>query len=220
METGLVVLWGTLVGLDLVTGPQVMIARPLVAGTVAGAILGDPVAGVTVGMLLELFALEVVPVGGSRYADYGPAAVAAAWVAVDAPLGLALGPAALVGLVVARAGEESMQFIRRRNDSRVQANRSALDRGDAGTLVRLQLIGIGADAVRAAALTLLGLGLAALARDVIPWSARSAAVLGMLLVAIGAGTASAAALRVAGHGAAARWLIAGAALGFVVAGFV
>jgi len=33
--------WGTLVGLDLVSGPQIMIARPLVAGTVAGALAGD-----------------------------------------------------------------------------------------------------------------------------------------------------------------------------------
>src|SRR6266516_8090724 len=33
--------WGTLVGLDLVSVPQMMIARPIVAGPVAGAILGD-----------------------------------------------------------------------------------------------------------------------------------------------------------------------------------
>ena len=38
---GLLLAWGTLVGLDLASVPQMMIARPLVAGVVSGAILGD-----------------------------------------------------------------------------------------------------------------------------------------------------------------------------------
>ena len=38
-------LWGTLVGLDLVSVPQAMISRPLVAGTVAGWLVGDVHAG-------------------------------------------------------------------------------------------------------------------------------------------------------------------------------
>ena len=33
----LLVLWGTIVGLDLVSVPQAMLARPVVAGAVAGA---------------------------------------------------------------------------------------------------------------------------------------------------------------------------------------
>src|SRR5882762_10628148 len=37
----LLLMWGTLVGLDLVSVPQAMIARPIVAGPIAGAILGD-----------------------------------------------------------------------------------------------------------------------------------------------------------------------------------
>ena len=39
-------MWGTVVGLDLISVGQFMLARPLVAGTVAGMIVGDPVAGV------------------------------------------------------------------------------------------------------------------------------------------------------------------------------
>ena len=61
---GWVLLWGVLVGLDLASVVQSMITRPLVAGTVTGFILGDPVAGATVGTVLELFALEgFAPVG-------------------------------------------------------------------------------------------------------------------------------------------------------------
>ena len=39
--------------------------------------LGDPGSGLTAGIILELFALEVLPVGAVRYPDYGPASVAA-----------------------------------------------------------------------------------------------------------------------------------------------
>jgi mannose/fructose/N-acetylgalactosamine-specific phosphotransferase system component IIC len=42
-------LWGTLVGLDLVSVPQMMIARPIVAGPVAGALLGDLATGLALG---------------------------------------------------------------------------------------------------------------------------------------------------------------------------
>jgi mannose/fructose/N-acetylgalactosamine-specific phosphotransferase system component IIC len=55
--------WGIVAGLDLVSVLQAMVSRPLVSGTVAGAIVGDPVAGVLVGMVLELYALEVLAVG-------------------------------------------------------------------------------------------------------------------------------------------------------------
>lgn len=213
----LVVLWGTIAGLDLVTGPQIMIARPLVAGTVAGALLGDVTSGLIVGVVLELYALEVLPVGGSRYADYGPASAAAAMAAAGAPLQFAVGPAVLLGLAVAWLGEESMQIVRRRNDRRVHAWGPALDRGDAGALLRLQMVGIGIDTIRAALVTAVGLTAALVIRDVIVWPGRSATLLSLLVVAAGVGTAIAAALRVSGHGAAVRWLIVGGAVGLAFA---
>ena len=71
-------LWGTLVGLDLVSVPQMMIARPLVAATVAGLILGDVETGLRLGVLFELFQLDILPVGAVRYPEYGPAC-SSAW---------------------------------------------------------------------------------------------------------------------------------------------
>jgi mannose/fructose/N-acetylgalactosamine-specific phosphotransferase system component IIC len=41
-------LWGAVVGLDLVSFPQVLLSRPLVAGAGAGLILGDPLVGLQV----------------------------------------------------------------------------------------------------------------------------------------------------------------------------
>src|SRR5438105_2334045 len=69
--------WGTLVGVDLVSLPQMMIARPLVAGTVAGAILGDIPTGLKLGVVFELLQYDILPVGAVRYPEYGPATVAA-----------------------------------------------------------------------------------------------------------------------------------------------
>ena len=69
--------WATLVGLDLASVLQGLFNRPLVAGAVAGAIIGDPEAGLRIGAALELFALDVLPIGASRYPDYGAATVAA-----------------------------------------------------------------------------------------------------------------------------------------------
>ena len=41
----LLLIWGTLTAVDLVSVPQAMISRPLVAGTVAGCLAGDLEAG-------------------------------------------------------------------------------------------------------------------------------------------------------------------------------
>ena len=115
--TALVALWvwGTLVGLDLISVGQFMLARPLVAGTVAGVIVGDPVAGGMVGAVLELFALDVLPVGAVRYPDYGIGAVAGTVVAADAPRLLGMGLAVAVGLAIAYLGELGIARVRTMN---------------------------------------------------------------------------------------------------------
>ena len=62
-----VVMLGALLGLDVVTFPQAMISRPLVAATAAGAFVGSPFAGLTIGATLELLALGMLPFGASKY---------------------------------------------------------------------------------------------------------------------------------------------------------
>src|SRR5207245_2905761 len=80
----LLLAWGTLVGLDLVSVPQMMIARPLVAGPIAGAMLGDVATGLQLGVLFELFQYDILPMGATRYPEYGPATVAAVSAALAA----------------------------------------------------------------------------------------------------------------------------------------
>lgn len=202
---GALVGWGVVTGIDLVSVLQAMVARPLVAGTVAGAIVGDPGAGVLVGMVLELFALDVLPVGGTRYPDYGPAATAASLVAAGGGVD-ALGLGVVVGLLVAHAGEWSIVLLRRRNTKRVREAAVALDAGDVRTIQRVQLGGIGRDAVRAFVLTVGGIGVALAVRRWPPVTGRASLLVFAVLVGIGLATAALNGKRLARGRAGLAWL--------------
>jgi PTS system mannose-specific IIC component len=211
------VLWGTLVGLDLVSVPQAMISRPVVAGAVAGWLAGDVNTGLRVGVLLELFALDVLPIGAVRYPDYGPATVAAVALAAGAPWELGLGLAATLGLILAVVGGWSLQLVRRSNARAIQQRAAALAAGQSSAIRLLQYGGLLRDAARAAALTVVGLAVAwALAR----WVRldRPTAV-ALTLVSVGSALAAVVngALRSAGRGARLRWLAVGLGGGLLLA---
>lgn len=211
------VVWGTLVGLDLVSVAQSMIARPVVAGAVAGMLLGDPAAGFRVGVLLELFALDVLPIGAARYPDYGPATVAAAAVAAGSPWELSLGLAGTVGLLVSVVGGWSLQQLRRRNAEAIQRRTAALAAGESAAIRRLQYGGIARDTVRSALLTAVGLLAAWAAERLLVLDRRTAIALTLVLVGAGLAAALGGALRSAGRSRRLRWLAAGLVLGFALA---
>ncbi len=210
--------WGTLVGLDLVSVGQVMIARPFVAGTVAGLILGDPLAGGTVGMVLELFALDVLPVGVTRYPDYGVGAVAAAATAAGSPGALGTGVAVCVGLVVAYLGEVGIRLVREANTRDVRRHREQLDGGRLHTVWSLHARGLLRDVGRSMLVTVVGLALS-VAVYLWPPVTRSGAVL-VTLVLVGAsiGAAASGVLQAVERHAVLRWFGLGLVLGtlFVV----
>ena len=213
----LLVVWGTLVALDLVSVPQAMISRPLVVGAVAGWLAGDVEAGLRVGVLLELFALDVLPIGAVRYPDYGPATVVGTALAVGAPWELGLGLSAGVALVLAVVGGWSLMAVRRLNARAIQRRAAALAAGESRAIRMLQYGGLFRDAARGALLTIAGLLVAwAVAR----WVTldRQTAV-GLTLIAIGSGLSAAAAgaVRSAGRGARLKWLAAGVGAGALLA---
>lgn len=191
------VLWGTVVGLDLIAVPQVMIARPLVAGVVAGWIVGDIMAGATVGMVLELFALEVLPFGAARYPDYGLGAVAGATVAAGAPTVLGLGIAVGVGLLVAVLGDLGIQAVRRRNTADLARHRAQVDAGEPRAIVALHLRSLARETGRAVALTGIGLASAFLVHSVPFIDLRSAVALNAAVVGVAIGAFASNALRLA-----------------------
>jgi mannose/fructose/N-acetylgalactosamine-specific phosphotransferase system component IIC len=211
------VLWGTIVGLDLVSVPQAMLSRPVVAGAVAGWLAGDLGAGLRVGVLFELFALDVLPIGAVRYPDYGPATVAAVALAAGAPWELGLGLSAALGLLLAVVGGWTLQLVRRSNARAIQQRAAALAAGQSSAIRWLQYGGLLRDGARAAGLTVAGLALAwAMAR----WARldRPTAV-ALTLVTVGSGLAAVVngALRSAGRGPRLRWLLVGMVGGLLLA---
>jgi mannose/fructose/N-acetylgalactosamine-specific phosphotransferase system component IIC len=211
------VAWGTLAGLDLVSFPQVLLSRPLVAAILAGGIMGDPAAGARVGVLLELFALDVLPVGAVRYPDYGPAAVAAAALAAGSPWELSVGVAGALGLALGQLGGWGLRILRRVNARRVQARAAGLRAGETRTIRLLQWSGIAGDILRSLLLTLVGLTAAvAVARWFHP-DRGTALALDIVMVGSGTAAAIAGAWRSAGLGVRVRWLAAGLGLGLLVA---
>jgi len=213
----LLLAWGALVALDLVSVPQAMFSRPLVAGTVAGWIVGDVEAGLRVGVVLELFALDVLPIGAVRYPDYGPATVVGVALAAGAPWELGLGLSVGLALILASLGGWSLQLVRRWNARAIQHHAAALAAGESGAIRRLQYAGLARDGARGVVLTGLGL-LAAWALGRWLGLDRGTAV-GLTLVAVGSGLAAAAtgAVRSAGRGTRLKWLAAGAAAGALLA---
>jgi mannose/fructose/N-acetylgalactosamine-specific phosphotransferase system component IIC len=210
-------IWGSLVGLDLVSVPQAMISRPLVAGTVAGWLAGDLEAGLRMGVLFELFALDVLPVGAVRYPDYGPATVVAAALAAGTPWELSLGVGAALGLVLAVLGGWSLQIVRRWNARAIQRKAAALSAGESSAIRRLQYGGILRDAVRGLILTLLGLVFASTIVESVRVDRPTAVAL--TLVAMGAALSAGAngAFRSSGRGVRLRWLLGGLAVGTLIA---
>jgi mannose/fructose/N-acetylgalactosamine-specific phosphotransferase system component IIC len=209
----LLLVWGTVVGLDLVSVPQGLLSRPLVAAAVAGWVLGDVQAGLRVGAVLELFALDVLPVGASRYPEYGPAAIAAAVAA--GPLGIGVG--ALLGLLMAMVGGYTLTWVRHANARQIHRLSSALDAGSAAAIARVQGTGLVRDALRGAAVTALGLALAELARVRLRLGGSTDEHLTPVLVGVGLAAAISGTLRIAGRGRRLVWLGAGLAAGLAIA---
>jgi PTS system mannose-specific IIC component len=210
-------LWGTLVGLDLVSVPQAMISRPLVAGSVAGWLAGDMEAGLRIGVLFELFALDVLPVGAVRYPDYGPATVGAVALGAGTPWELGLGVSAALGLVLAVLGGWSLQVVRRWNARSIQRRAAALAAGESSAIRWLQYGGVLRDALRGFTLTLLGLVLASTISESVRLDRQTAVA--FTLVAIGSALAAVAsgAFRGSGRGSRLKWLLAGLGAGILIA---
>ncbi|HLB54868.1 MAG TPA: PTS sugar transporter subunit IIC [Gemmatimonadales bacterium] len=212
------IIWGTIVGLDLASVLQGLLSRPLVAGGIAGWIIGDPVAGLTIGGTLELFALDVLPVGSARYPDYGAATVAAVALGAWQAWPSALGPSVLLGLVLGQLGGWAIVAHRRVNAKALASLAPRLDRGDPGVAARLHLLGLSSDLARSATLAVLGLGAVGLLLRLPPVALATGHVLTLIVVAGGFVALVGGALRRAGTARRMLWLAGGLGLGLLSLG--
>jgi mannose/fructose/N-acetylgalactosamine-specific phosphotransferase system component IIC len=152
-------LLGAILGLDVVSFPQAMISRPIVASTLAGTLGGSASDGLLAGIFLEMMALETLPVGASRYPEWGTASVVggALYVSRRGDATSALLFAMLGAMITAWVGGWSMYALRRLNGRWTKRALPALEAGDASVVTWLQLRGLTADLTRGFVLTALAL---------------------------------------------------------------
>lgn len=154
-----IALLGALLGLDVVSFPQAMISRPIVAATLAGAFIGHPAAGLLMGVVLELIALDTLPFGASRYPEWGSAGVVGGALFAAQPPGMpgALPASLLAALLTASISGWSMVVLRRIIAARLERTRDFIEAGSRDALMGLHLSGMSMDLLRGALVTTLGM---------------------------------------------------------------
>jgi PTS system mannose-specific IIC component len=152
-------LLGAVLGLDVVSFPQAMISRPIAAATLAGALVGKPGQGLIAGAMLELFALETLPFGASRYPEWGSASVVggAVFALEPATSAGALAVAVCAALATGWLGSYTMVWHRKLIARWAAGMRGELISGSADAVISLQLRGLTSDAVRGGLLTMAAL---------------------------------------------------------------
>ena len=153
------VVLGAVLGLDTVSFPQAQLSRPIVAATLGGAFAGQVLAGLFVGVALEMIALETLPFGASRYPEWGSASVVggALYAAQPSLTAGAMTCAVVAALATAWVGGVSMVGLRRLNARWARPRLAELAAGSRATVEGLQVGGLIADLVRGALLTLIAL---------------------------------------------------------------
>ncbi len=137
-----------LTGLDRVALVQIMISRPLVAATLTGWVLGSPLVGMEIGMLLELLWLGRLPVGAAIPPDDTQVAVGATVLAlsVGPTLGLSGMPVVILSVLIAiplgKFGQVFDRLARHVNDRLAVSGHTALMAGDIAGLERNHLFGL------------------------------------------------------------------------------
>ena len=213
---------GALLGLDVVSFPQAMISRPIVASTLAGALIGEPVRGLTMGVALEFFALEALPFGASRYPEWGSAAVVGGALFAQTPDGTAaaMTVAAFAALVTASIGSASMVLLRRWNAVWARHQQARIVRGSGSAVVALQLAGMTSDLIRGGLLTFVALAcFTPLHRAIVGTFSMSPTVSRAVVVSVASAVGLAAVWKVVRTTEGARWyLLVGLGIGFTIAG--
>jgi mannose/fructose/N-acetylgalactosamine-specific phosphotransferase system component IIC len=152
---------GAIVALDATSLGQLMLSRPLVAGTLAGALVGLPLEGALTGAMLETLSLGILPVGAARYPETGTAAVLAV-----GTLGLAGVPTTPVALLVTVTYGILWQHLsgatviagRHVNERLVHAGRAGPDPNMDRLIEYRHIASMLLDVVRGALVTAVGLG--------------------------------------------------------------
>jgi PTS system mannose-specific IIC component len=147
-------------GLDRVALVQTMISRPLVAAPLTGWVLGTPLVGLEVGMLLELLWLGRLPVGAAIPPDDTQVAVGATVLALSVGhlLNLSGMPMVILSVLIAiplgKFGQVFDRLARHANDRLAVSGYNALMSGNTGGAERYHLFGLASFALASLATAL------------------------------------------------------------------
>lgn len=181
-----IALLGALLGLDVVSFPQAMVSRPIVASTVVGAFIGNPPAGLLIGVVLEMIALDTLPFGASRYPEWGSAGVVGGALFAAQPPAMpgALPASVLAALLTASISSWSMVVLRRIIASRLERTRDRIEEGSRQALLSLHLSGMSLDLLRGALVTTIAMLIfSPLVRAIVAvWGSESAPSRGVVVV--------------------------------------
>lgn len=135
-------------GIDRTAAFQMMLSRPIVAGPLAGLVLGQPLVGLQVGLLVELLWLGRLPVGASIPPDDTQLAVGTTFLAISiqptAELqSVAILFAVVISMPLAKCGQIFDRFARRANDTVSRRAGRQVQSGDLNAVRRLHMVGLG-----------------------------------------------------------------------------
>ncbi len=159
---------GAIAYVDRTAAFQLMLHRPLVVATAAGAVFGNVLAGAQVGAVLELLYLARLPVGASIPPDDTGAALFGGVAAATASSAVGLDPGNFLALLLlsvpcAETGKAADRLVRRINGRIAAITIDSVERGDSEAAEHGLLAGVTLFAVSGVVLSLAfsGLGLAA-----------------------------------------------------------
>lgn len=141
-------LLGGLVAIDETAFLQIMISRPLVAGSLVGLAFGDLDSGLFFGAMAELIYLDALPAGAARFPDSGLATVVGTGLIVLAgrhgmsPSAGVWLVALLMAVLVGRVGERTITFVRRRNNGLCEEAVRRLESGQLRAVSVYHLMGL------------------------------------------------------------------------------
>jgi len=150
-----------LTGVDRVALIQFMISRPLVAGSLTGLVLGNPLVGMEIGMLLELLWLGRLPVGAAIPPDDTQVAVGATVLALSMGQTLDVNGmpllilCVLVAIPLGKFGQVFDRLARHVNDRLALNGKKALMAGDYPGAERTHLLGLASFALSSLATALM-----------------------------------------------------------------
>ncbi len=208
---------GGALSVDATAAFQVMLSQPLVAGSIAGAVVGDALLGLVVGSTLQLIWIGVLPVGAAPFPD--GAVAGSVGVGVGAILagsgvaeGLVVAAATIAGLTAGVVGQRVTSHVRRLNVRYSTIAESRAEHGDARGVRAAVALGLATRFVTASLLAATFLTASLLLRFLGSFTAG-----GVFPTALWAAPIAAATIAIGGKGKKEIWfLAAGLAAGLVL----